>query len=50
MKDVSVVLDYIKQCEFADYIDFDNLVALGHSLGGISAIEMAQVFNEDFKA
>jgi len=51
MKDVEYLLKFIKE-EFKEEpwdIDFDNLVALGHSFGATSAMEMCKTFPDAFK-
>ncbi|CAI2367285.1 unnamed protein product [Moneuplotes crassus] len=51
MQDIEKLLDFAKE-NFPDdkwNIEWDHLVAFGHSFGGISAVEMCQKFPENFK-
>ncbi|CAI2367520.1 unnamed protein product [Moneuplotes crassus] len=51
IKDIGVILDYIKNESIKEFkhIDLDKLAAMGQSMGGMTAIEMAKVFHNDFK-
>ena len=51
IKDVSQTLEFIKEQELNKIksIDMSKLVALGHSMGGITALEMAYQLDEEFK-
>lgn len=50
IKDIKAVLDYIKLSQKTNKaIDLTKLVKIGHSLGGIAAIEACLQFKNDFK-
>ncbi|CAI2363079.1 unnamed protein product [Moneuplotes crassus] len=51
MDDIETVLDYIKDQSIKEYkhIDLDKIVSMGHSMGGMTCIEMAKKFDKDFK-
>ena len=51
LDDVKQLLDYIKANELKELpsINMDKLISIGHSMGGMTALEACYKFKEDFK-
>ena len=48
-KDISTLIDYVKQEATKHSIDLNKLAIIGHSLGGITVLDATYNFPDDIK-